>query len=131
MITDTDQEAKSDQIILPEQILQGPVEFKTTATIEPLNDAIPKEKQIDVTDFLHILLSSLKDMSARPSLSFEKACPPILRKKAFSRDEIRRIKKKQDNLPFDENSFVEELKKKISAIPNFSKSYDDLLTNNK
>lgn len=131
MQTDTNKDSKTDQFFFPDEILKDPVEFKTTLTFERQTDIIPKEKQIDVTDFLHILLSSLKDMSARPTISCEKACPTVLRKKAFSRDEIRRIKQRSDNSSFDENSFIEELKKKISAIPNFTENYDYLLKSEK
>mgnify|MGYP006962227679 CR=1 FL=1 len=119
---------EQEQIHLPDSIFLNPSEYKTTSTIESLNELIPKEERVEVTDFLHILLSSLRDMSACPLHSFEKAYPPKLRKKPYSREEIRRMKKR-DNLPIDEKIFIQRLKEKISKIPDFSESYDYLLKN--
>lgn len=119
-------QVESTEDLCTESIFQGPSEFKTTATVGPPFFIIEKEKQVNITDFLHILLSSFKDLTAIPTSSCEKAYPPLLRK-AFSRDEIRRIKKQSEVFSQNKDLSIEELKKKISMIPDFSSKYDYLL----
>lgn len=118
----------SDNEISSENQLNA-VDIKATPSPNQRQPFILPDSQIQVSTFIDLILDSLKELNTRPTVSCENSYPAALRKKAYSKKEMRKIMKWQTSDKL-EDKFIEKLKSNIANIPNFEKNYDYLLIKN-
>ena len=119
---DSDNEMSSDNQL-------NAADIKATPSPNQRQSFIPPDSQIQVSTFVDLMLNSLKELNTRPTVSCENSYPATLRKKAYSKKEMRKIMKRQTSDKL-EDKFIEKLKGNIANIPNFEKNYDYLLIKN-